>query len=324
MADPGPEIAVVVPSHNRPLRLRWLLNALAEQTLAAERFEVLVGHDSSDGETEMLLRTHPLAHAGVLRHVTLPPDTAPPGRNRNAALRLTRAPVVAFTDDDCRPPPGWLEAALAAAREHPGAVIQGMTLPDPDEWRVKEHAPHFHTQHVIPPQPWAQACNIVYPRELIDAAGGFPEDMFVGEDTALAERARAAGAPLVGDRSLLTYHAVEEATLGAELRRAGRWSGLPLLLRRHPRLYGEFPLWLFFKRSHVWLPVFALGWVNLRRSRSALVLMVPYLVHRTPAHGTEPRGRLRSLLELPGRIAIDCAEMAAMVRGSLRHRRPFL
>ena len=27
------DIAVVVPSHDRPLRLRWLLNALADQTL---------------------------------------------------------------------------------------------------------------------------------------------------------------------------------------------------------------------------------------------------------------------------------------------------
>ena len=36
--------SVVVPSHGRPLRLRWLLNALEEQTYA-EPWEVVVVHD---------------------------------------------------------------------------------------------------------------------------------------------------------------------------------------------------------------------------------------------------------------------------------------
>src|SRR3954468_16803872 len=74
------EVSVVVPSHDRPLRLRWLLNALEEQSLPAGEWEVVVGHDSSGPETDELLRTHPLATAGTLRHVTLPPGSAPPGR----------------------------------------------------------------------------------------------------------------------------------------------------------------------------------------------------------------------------------------------------
>src|SRR3954452_18369501 len=82
-----PEISVVVASHDRPLRLRWLLNALEVQTLPTERWEIVVGHDSNGPETEELLRTHPLAAAGVLRHVTLPPGSAPPGRDPHAARR---------------------------------------------------------------------------------------------------------------------------------------------------------------------------------------------------------------------------------------------
>ena len=88
-----PEIAVAVPSHDRPLRLRWLLNALEGQTVERARFEVIVGHDSAGPETEALLRDHPLARAGALRAVRLAPGTAPPGRNRNAAWRGARAPL---------------------------------------------------------------------------------------------------------------------------------------------------------------------------------------------------------------------------------------
>src|SRR4051794_18197745 len=116
----APEISVVVASHDRAVRLRWLLNALEEQTLPPECWEVVVGHDSAGPETEELLRTHPLAASGRLSHVRLPPGSAPPGANRNAALALARGETVAFTDDDCRPPTQWLEHALAAARQQPG------------------------------------------------------------------------------------------------------------------------------------------------------------------------------------------------------------
>ena len=64
---------MVVPSHDRPSYLRSLLDALQGQELEQDRFEVVVIHDSSDAETEELLRSHPLVSAGVLRHVTLAP-----------------------------------------------------------------------------------------------------------------------------------------------------------------------------------------------------------------------------------------------------------
>src|SRR5215216_532753 len=97
-----PEVSVVVPSHNRALRLLWLLNALEEQTLPRERWEVVVVHDSTD-DTDRILREHPLAQAGVLRHLTLEPGTGTASRQRNAGWRTARADTIAFTDDDTRP-----------------------------------------------------------------------------------------------------------------------------------------------------------------------------------------------------------------------------
>jgi glycosyltransferase involved in cell wall biosynthesis len=321
----APEIAVVVPSHDRPLRLRWLLNALAEQTLPRDRWELIIGHDSSGPETEEILRSHELATAGVLRHVTLPPGSAPPGLNRNAAWRLARAPVIAFTDDDCRPPRDWLEKALAAAHRHPGAIVQGATMPDPEEAVIGVHAPHVRLQSIWPPRPWAQACNIVYPREVLERCGGFPEDMYVGEDTALAETARAMGVQYVGATEVVTRHAIDEATLLDLVRGAWRWQQLPLLIRRHPRIRDEFPAGYFWKRTHVWAPFAAAAFALMRRSRLATLLALPWLVHATPKHhGQHPRGRIRSLLELPGKFAIDVSEILALAWGSVKHRTLFL
>src|SRR3954469_22633166 len=119
------ELSVIVASHDRPLRLRWLLNALEAQTLDESLWEVVVGHDSSGPETDELLTTHPLAKAGVLKHVRLPAGTAPPGKNRNAALALASAPTIVFTDDDCRPPEDWLPNVAAAGTAETRGVIPG-------------------------------------------------------------------------------------------------------------------------------------------------------------------------------------------------------
>jgi GT2 family glycosyltransferase len=327
MDQPTPEIAVVIASHNRALRLRWLLNSLEEQTLDRERFEVIVAYDSDDDDaTADLLAEHPINATAIERD---PPE---PGINtasklRNAAWRQATAPLIAFTDDDCRAPADWLENALGAATKHPGAVIQGMTLPDPDE-EPNEHGPFPRTQHIVPPVPWAQACNIVYPRALLEELNGFVEDppLAAGEDFELAFRAREQGAAYVGAREALTWHAVYDDGLRQHLRGLNRWGDLAWHLKKHPEARADYPLWIFWKRTHVWLPVAAAGAVLAHRRGAAWALLaLPWAAHSAPAYGVgHPRGRLRAASELPLRALVDGAEMVACLRGALKHRTPFL
>lgn len=321
--QPIPEISVVVPSHDRPLRLRWLLNALEEQDLPRDKWEVIIGHDSAGPETEELLRDHPLNAAGVLRWVASEPGTCPPGANRNAAWKIARAPSVAFTDDDCRPPVDWVRNALAAAKANPDAIIQGATRGDPDE-RWITAAPFYHSQSINPPRPWAQACNIIYPRSVLEAAGGFDEEFYTGEDTHLAMRARKLGTPYLAAPEVLTHHAIVESTFLQTIRGLWRWQDLPALIKAHPELRKEFQLWIFWKRPHVWLPLAFLGLMLGKRSRLAPLLIAPWAIQSAPSHGTDPRGRYRTLFELPAHAAMDITEFLALVKGSIKHRTLFL
>jgi glycosyltransferase involved in cell wall biosynthesis len=318
-----PDISVVVPSHDRPLRLRWLLNALEEQTLDRSRWEVIIGHDSSGPETEQLLRDHPLARAGVLRWVASAPGSAPPGANRNRAWEIARGPLIAFTDDDCRPPADWLANALAAAQANPDAIVQGSTRSDPDE-AVIRLGYFVHSQSIWPPRPWAQCCNIVYPRSVLEAMRGFDETMYVGEDTDLAFRARKSGTPYVGEPKVMTYHCVEEVGPVRHLRGLQRWSGLPELIRRHPELRDEFPTGYFWKRTHVWFLPALFGVWRMRRRRGWVLLTLPYLIQAIPGPGDTPKARALAWAVLPHAVASDASEMIALARGSIRHRRFFL
>jgi GT2 family glycosyltransferase len=321
-----PRVSVVVPSHDRPLRLRWLLNALEEQDLPREHFEVIIAHDSSGEATEELLRTHPLAEQAVLRHLSFEPDTAGPARKRNAAWRAAKAPVVVFTDDDCRPPPDWLHGVLEATEHNPGAVIQGATEPDPDEEPLIVASGFHRTQRIDPPAPWAQTCNIVYPRALLERLGGFDERLPIasGEDTELALRARREGAAYLGAPEARTFHAVEPMGLIARLRDAWRWRHLAYVRARSPELRRDLVLGVFQKESHALFLLALLGVVLARRRPLLAALAVPWIVRSMPSYGPGARGRARAALELGGRALVDSAELAANAVGSVRHRTLFL
>lgn len=312
-----PELSVVVASHNRPLRLRWLLNALEQQTLERSLWEVVVCHDSGGTDTDALLATHPLAADGTLRSARHDPSSA--GAKRNAATALAAGEAIVFTDDDCRPPEDWLANVRAAVRRHPGAVIQGPVHGDPDE-AVMRRASFARTQLIEEiPGRWAECCNIAYPRALVQWIGGFADNVSSGEDTDLNIRARAAGALYVGDQQMLTYHAIEDGTARGWIDASWRWTDVPWLVGRHPQVRGWLTWKLFWKRAHVLLPLAVFGAARARRHPAWLLLAIPWVAQpRSGRRGV--RGRIRDVLDLPGWAAIDLVETSVMVRGSIRHR----
>src|SRR3954452_13753726 len=88
----GPHVSVVIASHGRALRLRWLLNALEDQTLPAGAWEVVVVHDYDRATADRHLAAHSLARAGRLREHAIRPGTGSPPRQRNLGWRDARAP----------------------------------------------------------------------------------------------------------------------------------------------------------------------------------------------------------------------------------------
>jgi GT2 family glycosyltransferase len=310
-----PEVSVVVPSHGRPVRLARLLDALAAQTLARERWELIVVHDDAAQTLAGAPQTLPL------RDIRVAPRERGPARQRNLGWRAARAPLIAFTDDDCRPQPGWLEALVAAAAEHPGAIVQGATEPDPDD-RPALASPHARTIEVDPPGRFAQTCNILYPRAVLEAVGGFDERLPApaGEDTDLALRARAAGAPYVGARDARVFHAVEAYGLLGAVRLAFKWRHLAFVVRRHPEVRAWFALRVFWREAHLRLCLALAGAALARRHPLAAALCLPYLRDRLGVRGTGPRARLTAARELPARAAVDLAEIATMLWGSARYR----
>jgi hypothetical protein len=311
------DVSVVIPTYARETRLAFALEALAAQTLGRDRFEVIVVRPPGAGG--------PFAQGPEGLNVRFETGAAASRpAQRNHGWRRSAGRLVAFTDDDCRPMPGWLEALLAEADgEH--TVVQGRTEPDPDEIHLLHGL--ARSVRVDGPSPWYETCNIAYPRTLLTKLAGFDERFTgLGEDTDLGLRALASGATIRFSERALVHHAVEAQPLPAAIR-AGltKWETTPLVYREHPEHRRHLVAGLFFNRTHATVCA-ALAGLLLRRRHPLVgaVLAAPFVAESIDRENAGPRGLARQLIHLPARFLRELAMVAGIARGAIRHRSPMV
>jgi len=191
------DASVIIPTHNQKAALRRCLEAVLAQRFDGS-FEVLVCDDGSQDGTSEMLEAWQLTEPRLLY---LPQAPKGPAAARNRGLRLARTPLVAMTDDDTIPQPGWL-AALCRAAATPGVVaVEGRVTPG-RPLGPAETAPLNQSGGVY------LTCNALYLREALIRIGGFDERF--------------------------PYAAFEDCDLAARLKQLGRIAWAPDAVVLHP------------------------------------------------------------------------------------------
>lgn len=127
-----PLVSVVIPTWNRPDLLERCLHALRRQSLGRDDYEIIVCDDGPSAATRALVDSMAIVMGGRPRlHYVAVRDTQGPAGARNAGWRQARAPIIAFTDDDTLPEPGWLEGGLAAMASGADAAVGSIVMPLP-------------------------------------------------------------------------------------------------------------------------------------------------------------------------------------------------
>lgn len=193
--------------------LPTLLAALAGQTLSPERFEVVVVDNASRDASAAVARG---AGAAV---VTEPRANRALARNRGVAA--ARSDLFAFTDVDCVPDPGWLEAMLRCAPQAP--LLAGpvrVTTGDPPNSIERFEALWRFSQEAWVKQGWAATADLCVRRDAFEAVGGLDITYrHIGEDADFCVRAGRAGFALGYCPDAIVTHRAEQQ-LRPMLRRA--------------------------------------------------------------------------------------------------------
>ena len=267
-------VSVVVPTYKRPDLLERCLRAILAQDYPRSAYEIIVVDDAADAETRKLVeaisskneayiiwpvevsasvpqkhsksaRDHALVESMPGELVRLNPGPSlryiaihgehGPAVARNAGWQAAQGQIIAFTDDDTVPSPGWLTAGVGAFDENTAGVSGKIVMPIPilPTDYEKDAAGLERSEFVT--------ANCFYRRAALEAAGGFDPRFKVAwrEDTDLFFKMLEKGFSLKHASEAIVVHPIRQAKWGISLKQQKKSMYNALLYKKHPMLYRE-------------------------------------------------------------------------------------
>jgi glycosyltransferase involved in cell wall biosynthesis len=229
-------ISVVIPTWQRPGLLQKCLAALANQTLSADEYEIIVVSDGPDEVTANGLETW-VANSPA-QHRFLPmPQKKGPAAARNYGWQHARAPFIAFTDDDTLPDTNWLSAYLQVWNGNDLAAFTGKVIVplEPRPTDFARNTAGLETADFV-------TANCACTRPALQLTGGFDERFAMAwrEDSDLHFKLLQHHITLSKNEAAVVVHPVREARWGVSIREQKKTMYNALLYQKFPQLYAQY------------------------------------------------------------------------------------
>lgn len=218
-ASTSPTLSVVIPTLGRPILVQTLDSLI--RCNGFDRLEVLVAGDLKEPGVLAAVRERVARHPN-LRHLPVSYPVGDSSEKKNAGARASRAPVVAFLDDDVVVATDWPARILAPFEDLATAVVSGPSLVPPDVGLFARLAGlalsspaagyvawRYRADHPDPiPIKWSKiiGCNMAYRRTVLDEIGGFDPAFWPGEEMIASFRTQQRGHRLVFQPAAYVYH----------------------------------------------------------------------------------------------------------------------
>lgn len=300
-----PSLSVASTVLNERDDIDSLVESLMRQTLAPAEV-IIVDGGSTDGTWERL-------EAARLKYPTLMPirdescslqrSPGPIARGRNVGIAAASSDVVACADAGCTYHQDWLANLTAPIFDGVSSYAVGGSYLDPANatiWDVAS-APFFGVK--LNPDAPTKSCtarSMAFRKELWQRVGGFPETVFLGEDTAFDSKVRKVVTPAFPERAKAAYqprhtfrsalrqmvsYSVTDGVLGG--RSARLWRNIARciaeILAAVALIYSPIPLLGVLALEAYF--AFRLDWTDLRHvplktlgARLIFSLLVPWVV----------------------------------------------
>jgi glycosyltransferase involved in cell wall biosynthesis len=212
------DLSLIICTRDRAAQLRQCLEAVA-RLQSLRPWELIVIDNGSRDETADVLAQFSALHGGASQGLCVVIGHEPEAglaRARNLGLSLARGDIVAFTDDDCYPEPGYLDSTLEPFDDKQVGFMAGkVLLHDPADYPITiltladrvDFAPKTFLRTGV-----LLGANMAFRREALAAAGGFDPAFGVGalfpaEDIDAAARVNLLGwCGLYWPKSIVRHH----------------------------------------------------------------------------------------------------------------------
>jgi glycosyltransferase involved in cell wall biosynthesis len=223
---------VIVPAYNAADTLGPCLQALLNQTVPRELYEIVVVDDGSTDDTIGVALSY-----GVTVHRQ---HNQGPAAARNLGAQVAQGDLILFTDADCEPLPNWIEE-MTKPFTNPGIMgTKGTYCTSQRSWVARfvqlEYEDKYDRMRKVPYIDFIDTYSAAYRREVFYASKGFDSAFrqASGEDVEFSYRLSSRGCKLVFVPSARVYHR-HVASLWAYFRRklwVGYWR--VLMYQLHP------------------------------------------------------------------------------------------
>src|SRR5271155_3951557 len=210
-----PAVSVAATVLNEVDDIDSLVESLMQQTLAPAEV-IIVDGGSTDGTWERLQASqskYPKLIPIRDESCSLQHSSGPIARGRNVGIAAATSEIVACADAGCTYHPDWLanltDPISSGVSEYAvGGSYVDLTNPDPASatvWDVAS-APFFGVK--LNPDAPTKSCtarSMAFSKELWQRVGGFPETVFLGEDTVFDSKVRKLVTPAFPERAQEAY-----------------------------------------------------------------------------------------------------------------------
>ncbi len=230
MNETPPLFSVIVPC-TRPDRLPHLLRALTQQRIPPNSMEVII---STPSKPTSLSTPPPLqviwAETG---------QVYPPGKMRNIGASKARSELLFFLDDDCIPPPEWIESLRHTLEITPHVAVVGCRVVSnkTDFWsRCADFVLFSSAQQVYSSHRHLGCASLAVRADIFKQVKGFDTSLMASEDWDFGLRLEHIGWGSYFEANVTVFHEHNRGHFMGIMRqayRSGRLSGLVVQQKHH-------------------------------------------------------------------------------------------
>lgn len=227
-------ISVIVPTYARPELLERCLTVLASQVFDPQKYDIWIADNAGTGTTRRQVEDWAARCPFPRIHYVAAAERPGPAAARNTGWRAAGGEIIAFTDDDTVPSPGWLPAGAAALDNHRAAAVSGAVIVP-----LRAHPTDYERNEAGLSTAEFVTANCFIRRSVLDDLGGFDERFCMAwrEDSDLHFRLLKAGYPIHPAPDAWVMHPVRPARWGISLAQQQKSQYDALLFKKHPDWY---------------------------------------------------------------------------------------